>query len=198
MVLIAQQPAIKAQKQLASDNDDHPYARKTKLGWGIVGRTSPHAGAMDDSVVVYRTLTQEVEINNEKRVNLIVVFPTKTKEVINPSQVKDIFELDFNDRKSDDSPFSHDDSKLMSKMKQGVHQLKDGHYELPLPLKNDNVKLPNNKALVEKRINKLKGKLEKDDQHHTNYKAFINNMITNGYAEVVPTKDLDRNDGEVW
>ena len=58
--------AIKAQEQIASDNDEHPYARKTNLGWGIIGGTSPHRGAMDDSLVVYRTVTQEVEINEEK------------------------------------------------------------------------------------------------------------------------------------
>ena len=65
-------------------------------------------------------------------------------------------------------------------------------------LQNDNVKLPNNKLLVEKRLNKLRGKLEKDDQHYANYKVFVNEMTNKGYAEVVPAKDLDRNDGKVW
>ena len=86
----------------------------------------------------------------------------------------------------------------MDKMKQGVHQLKDGHYELPLPLKNDEVKLPNNRILAEGRLKKLKTKLEKDSQHKTKYKMFIDDMTTKCYAEIVPAQDLIRNDGKVW
>ncbi|XP_063878734.1 uncharacterized protein LOC135110395 [Scylla paramamosain] len=189
--------AIMAEEQIAGDSKKHPYARRTELGWGIIGKISPHSSPMEDTVVVYRTVTQEVEINEEKRVNFLVV-PTKTKEMINPSQVRDMFELDFSDRKSADTPLSYEDKRFMSKMKEGVHQLKDGHYELPLPLKDDNVKLPNNKLLAEQRLKKLRAKLEKDNQHEGDYKVFMDDMITKGYAEVVPTKDLVRNDGKVW
>ncbi|XP_063872995.1 uncharacterized protein LOC135107264 [Scylla paramamosain] len=118
--------------------------------------------------------------------------------MINPSQVRDMFELDFSDRKSADTPLSYEDKRFMSKMKEGVHQLKDGHYELPLPLKDDNVKLPNNKLLAEQILKKLRAKLEKDNQHKGDYKVFMDDMITKDYAEVVPTKDLVRNDGKVW
>ena len=139
-----------------------------------------------------------MQISKERKVNFLVV-PTKTKEVINPSQVRDMFELDFNDRKTADTPpLSYEDKMFMNKMKEGVHQLEDGHYELPLPLKDDNVKLPNNKMLAQQRLNKLKVKLEKDNQHRSDYKMFIDDMITKGYAEVVPTRDLVRNDGKVW
>ena len=139
-----------------------------------------------------------MQISKERKVNLLVV-PTKTKEVINPSQVRDMFELDFNDRKTADTPpLSYEDKMFMNKMKEGVHQLEDGHYELPLPLKDDNVKLPNNKMLAQQTLNKLKVKLEKDNQHRSDYKMFIDDMITKGYAEVVPTRDLVRNDGKVW
>ena len=66
-----------------------------------------------------------------------------------------MFELDFNERNSADVPLSYEDRQFVNKMKAGVHQLEDRHYELPLPLKNDNVKLPNNKALAEYRLTKL-------------------------------------------
>ncbi|XP_063860018.1 uncharacterized protein LOC135100737 [Scylla paramamosain] len=189
--------AIMAEEQIAGDSKKHPYAPRTELGWGIIGRISPHSSPLEDAVVVYRTVTQKVEINEEKRVNFLVV-PTKTKEMANPSQVRDMFELDFSDRKSADTPLSYEDKRFMSKMKGGVHQLKDGHYELPLPRKDDNVKFPNNKLLAEQRLNKLRAKLGKDNQHKGDYKVFMDDMITKGYAEVVPTKDLVRNDGKVW
>ena len=119
--------ALKAQEQIADDNDDHPCARKTKLGWGIIGGMSP---PMQSTVVVYRTVAQEVEIRDERKVNFLVV-PTETKELISPSQVREMLELDFNDKGSADTPLSYEDKMFIKTMKEGVYQLKDGHYELP-------------------------------------------------------------------
>lgn len=33
---------------------------------------------------------------------------------------------------------------------------------------------------------------------HTEYKAFLKEMIDNGYAEMIPVDQLTRNDGELW
>ena len=41
-----------------------------------------------------------------------------------------------------------------------THQLEDRHYELPLPLKNNNVKLPNNKALAEHKTYEANGRFQ--------------------------------------
>ena len=100
-----------AQEQTADDNDDHPCARKTKLGWGIIGGTSP---PMESTVVVYITVAQEVEIRDERKVNFLVV-PTKTKELISPSQVREMLELDFNDKGSADTPLSYEDKMFIKK-----------------------------------------------------------------------------------
>ena len=39
----------------------------------------------------------------------------------------------------------------------------DGHYELPLPLKDGDIRLPNDPAAVMKRLESLKRKFIKDD-----------------------------------
>ena len=49
----------------------------------------------------------------------------------------------------------------------------DGYYELPLPLKDEDIRLPNNRAAVMKRLVSLKRKFEKDDP------KIINRKITN-------------------
>ena len=52
--------------------------------------------------------------------------------------------------------------------------------------------------LAQQRLKKLKTKLERDNQHESDYKMFIEDMITKGYAEAVPATDLVTNYGKVW
>ena len=82
--------------------------------------------------------TQEVEICDERSVKFLV--PTEIKEVISPSQVKDMLGFEFNDRKTANSPLSYGNKISMNKTKDEDHQLKDGHYEL------------NNKILAQQRF----------------------------------------------
>ena len=49
-------------------------------------------------------------------------------------------------------------------MKEGIHQTDDGHYEMPLPLKNNDAELPINKELALSRLMKLKQRLKSDAQ----------------------------------
>ncbi|CAI5649405.1 unnamed protein product [Oreochromis niloticus] len=74
----------------------------------------------------------------------------------------------------------------------------DGHYSIALPLRNKRIKMPNNRKVAEQRALHLKRKLERNTPFHTEYSAFMSNIITKGYAVKVPEKDLGRDDGKVW
>ena len=188
--------AIKPKEIIVGDEDD-PYGLKTHLGWGVVGQAVKESKIVSDDVArAFRTIAHEVVINEERKVSFAVV-PTQTKELINPMQVRNMFELDFSEKGIDNNPFSYDDKQFLKRMKEGVHQ-RDGHYELPLPLKSDNIKLPNNKDMAMHRVMKLKAKFLRDRKYHQEYKDFMKDLIDKGYAETVPTKDLQRADGQVW
>jgi hypothetical protein len=49
----------------------------------------------------------------------------------------------------------------------------NGHYEINLPLKEDNVRMPNNKPQVVQRVRYLVKKFEKSDQFYSDYKTLI-------------------------
>ena len=57
----------------------------------------------------------------------------------------------------------------------------DGHYELPLPFR-DNVLLPNNKFQAEKRLKSIQRKMERSPEFKSNNVEFMNNLIEEGYA----------------
>ena len=74
----------------------------------------------------------------------------------------------------------------------------DGHYTLDLPFKDDDVKLPNNRPIALQRLQSLKRKLKKNEMFHDEYSAFLNDVIAQGYAEVVPQEELGGVEGRTW
>ena len=115
-----------------------------------------------------------------------------------PAQVRQMMEVDFSERKSTEQPMSLDDKKFMQKMKQGIRQEEDGHYEMPLPFREEEPRMPNNRSLAMHRLAKLKIRLENDEQYRNDYVAFMNDIIEKNYAERVPEQDLSSNDGRTW
>ena len=69
------------------------------------------------------------------------------------------------------------------------------HFEIPLPLKNRSVKLPNNRSMAEKRLHCLKSRLIKNPEFFADYKGFIEDLLIKGYAKKSTEKTLD---GLTW
>lgn len=59
----------------------------------------------------------------------------------------------------------------------------DGHYELLLPLKDEDIWLSNNRAATIKPLESLRSKFEKDDRLLKKYKNFIEELMEKGYAK---------------
>ena len=69
------------------------------------------------------------------------------------------------------------------------------HYQRPLPLKNPNVKLPNNRKVAERRLLYLNKWLMKDDKFHQQYAEFIQEILEKAYARELKSTAQD---GRVW
>lgn len=76
--------------------------------------------------------------------------------------------------------------------------LVDGYYSVGLPLRQDDVKLPNNRTVAEQRALSLKRRFNRDSSFHADYTNFMSDIISKGYAESVPARDLERCDSRVW
>lgn len=194
-------PKALAPKQVIPPVDDGPYAQKTDLGWGIVGVVDPDKVKVSENDVIgfsHFIVTSEVPAvckigtgNFSNRVQ--VCFKSKVKEIVSPSEITRLFELEFNERNLGTS-YSQDDRKFLSILKSGVRQLDDGHYQLPLPLKTSEI-LPNNKSLALYRLNHLKRKLTNDIVYANDYCAFMEGVIDKGYAEKIPVSEWGKSSG---
>ncbi|KAJ8349548.1 hypothetical protein SKAU_G00246780 [Synaphobranchus kaupii] len=83
---------------------------------------------------------------------------------------------------------SQEDKRLIKIMESSA-ELKDGHYQLPLPFMEDDLKIPNNRHLAEQRISSLK-KFHRNESFLEEYKTFIEGIISSGHAELVPQEQL--------
>ncbi|XP_066911588.1 uncharacterized protein [Clytia hemisphaerica] len=90
--------------------------------------------------------------------------------------------------------FSQNDKKFM-KMMQEESKFVDGQYVLPLPFRDRNTNVPNNRGQAVKRAIYLKKKLTANDKFFTDYQAFMKTIIDKGYA--VPCQ-TEPNDGKTW
>ena len=116
-------------REIIPGNDDDPYAKRTALGWGIIGMTAPDATGYDDGVKVNRIISCEDQFSPKKICHFAL--KTYTRKILTPAQVNHLFELDFNDPRLSDQALLHEDRTFMSKVSKNIHQRCDGHYEMP-------------------------------------------------------------------
>ena len=99
---------------------------------------------------------------------------------------------------TDDQGLSRDDLKFMNIVEDSVTQCGDGHYQMPPPLRNPHVFMPENRVQAERRALCLKRKFSRDPKFRDDYVAFLEEVIKEGFAEKVPSDVLKRPDGMVW
>lgn len=88
--------AIKLTEVIPGREDD-PYAKKTALGWGVIGVVNPNKSEEDDNHSSrHRIASLEVQPSNGKRMSHFAV-KTQAKEVFAPAEWARMLELDFNE-----------------------------------------------------------------------------------------------------
>ena len=180
--------AIKPKEVIAGKSED-PYAVRTLLGWSIVGPASRSETPLDEDGVVTcnRIIAHE---NTPETSHVSFILEDKTKEVINPSYVKQMLETDFAEAK-DLTPqgLSKEDRRFLNIAETHIHRRDDGHYELPLLLKESFKGLPNNREDAVWRMYHLKKRFMSptNEEYKKEYMKFMGDMIENGYAERAPS-----------
>ena len=77
---------------------------------------------------------------------------------------------------------SFEENKFMKLMNEETVFV-NGHYQTPLPLKNPDVKFPDNRKQAEKRLQNLEKKLHRNHKFYEDYRMFMEDMLKCGYAE---------------
>ena len=176
-----------------SGEEGQPFAQKSVLGWTIVGCTQGY----DDEIgvshrIIARQVLPPVKSSCKLKNEVHFVYRNKIKEVVTPSDIVKVFESDFVERNNEEGTVSQEDLQFLAKLREGITHRRDGHYEMPLPFKEDVINLPNNKTCAEHRLRSLKRRLEGDKVYYRNYTAFMEEIVSRGETERVPEIEMDR------
>ena len=155
--------------------EDGPDAVKTPLGWIIYGPNSHFLCEKDD-----RAISNVLNI--------------KIEQIYDGPPLKDpnVSEIDCGLTTKN----SREDREAYDKMKRSV-KLVDGHLQLPLLWKAEKVVLPESRKMADMRLMHLKRRLVKDESLRKKYAEVMQSYLLEGYAEVVPAKEL-QDSGRSW
>lgn len=186
--------ALEPIKVIPSKNGG-PYAYLTRLGWCIAGPISGMSTEVKNHLVA---------VQNEETGQLANHFFKLSSREVKDNTLKEMllsmYKIDFNENatvnESLADKYSQEESRFLEMMKTNI-QLKDGHYELPLPFRDKDVQMPDNRKLALVRLNHLKKKLERNEKLSNDYISFMEELFKEGFA--VTVKDTSNHpNGNVW
>ena len=119
------------------------------IGCGIVGLLTIKEESVDSCIDVNRIVILQVLFEQERK-HCHFALKTQVKEVLTTDQINRMFDLEFSEREENQAL-----SQFLENASQGIYRQPDKH-ELPLPLRNPNVILPNNREKALVRLNSLK------------------------------------------
>jgi len=118
----------------------------------------------------------------------LMVLPVRVyDEELLRKQMLRMFDHEFSEDRSnaDDKAFSAEDELFLDLMKESAKKV-DGHYQLSLPWKDTDIRLPFNRSMALKRLQSLKRKFERDDSLFALYQDKMDALLRDGYAKKFP------------
>ena len=185
-----------------------PWAQRLSLGWTIIGQMCLDLAGGPAHVLVRRTsLLPASPINAKRR----MVEPQCYELVPCPNQLRvkesftdrdqgtesDVFQTT---REDNDVSLSCEDQRFLEIMESNVHRNHHGNWEMPLPFRREDVKMPNNRSQAVNRLNGLIRTLRRKPQMEKDYIEFMQKILDKGHASPVPPGDFraKSQSGKVW
>jgi hypothetical protein len=179
-----------APRNCVTGKDNQPFGVQTDLGWSIVGGSkAPPTEAFDSIGLTHRVLAVQTPAQVEHIENYDVRYVCKTQvKEATASDFLLMMEKDF--QGEDTKQMSQDDMTFLQIVKEGIHQREDGYYEMPLPFRNGEPNLPNNRQAALHRAMGLKKQFVKRPRYQEHYTAFMREILQRGDAEKVPPDEV--------
>lgn len=145
-----------------------------------------------------RIVSQEIGDSPSKTLGHFVL-KTRVKKFFAQHKSTRCSEFDSNEGSKEEQVLSFQDRWFLEIMSSNLCHREDNHSELPLPLKDQTLEMPNNKEMALNHLGKLKQRLKRDRHYREHYQAFMRETIMKrSQAERVPINELFLNNGRVW
>ena len=183
-------PQVFISRKEVSRKDHEPFARLTDLGWILMGNTAwPASGSMKaphSHTIVNMTVAQPI---NRCNITFKMKANSSHKDDILENKILKIFSSDFEATAGEIKTLSIDDIQFLRTMNKHVYRDKDGYITMPLPIKHKPG--PNRSKLMAINRFKLLQKKLSDRVLSDHYHKFMNDIISQGDAEIVPPTEQE-------
>ncbi|XP_066935299.1 uncharacterized protein [Clytia hemisphaerica] len=156
--------------EIVHSRDNGPFAFRSRLGWCITGQVKSNSSS---------TSCHRIQVQD--RTDQYFQVRKSFKDLSLKEMIIKASTLDFHES-SQLISLSQDDKRFLEIMKDIKY--KDGHYYLPLPLRDPHKIIPNNRSQCLQRAAWLKQRLLKNDRMFNDYKAFMQTNIEKGYVKL--------------
>lgn len=166
--------------RVGEDTDGEPYAVRYALGWAIHGPV----GTDENSKIPMSNF-----IHSERVMH---------SDDLLCRQVERFWAVDgVEDLGTDNLCMSKEDKEVIKLWDESVKRV-NGNYQLPIPFKLNPPELCNNRCMVENRQDSLRKRLMRNPELLKQYDNEIQALTINGYAELVPGKEVLSVPGLTW
>ena len=164
-----------------------PYGQLTDLGWSIVGATLLSDICGDHIGVSHRVLSF---VEDSPNALCRIVQNVRIREAFSEPTLGDcqrILQLDFVEHPGPlkNEPYSQEDVRFLSLVENGIKIGPNGHYQIPLPLREESLPLGSNRETAMTRLRSLEKRFRREPAYHKIYAGIIQDLIEKGYAEPV-------------
>ena len=165
--------------------DHAPYVQQTHLGWTLVGSACTDQSVSSSNVKVLKTNI----IDGMHSFSASPKFPQPHETRLDPFR-------EFAD--DEDVDLSQEDKKFLSMMNDNIH-IVDGKLSMPLPFKEENPNMPNNRSAVYHRTKTSLDRIKRDPAILSQCTKSIATSLEKGHIELVPTHELiPKEAGKCW
>ena len=182
---------------IPSENNG-PFAYQTRLGWCVSGPIDP----LDSNSKKQNNTRNQ---NGRPTSNHLCSFRSRVD--VKDNDLKEMmltmYQQDFNESPGvveNKRPrnlhlhYSQEDKRFMDMM-ENESVFENGKYTLPLPFRDAEIHVPNNRIQALQRANYLKRKMLKDENFANDYRTFMSTLIERGYVVKCNEKGKD---GMTW
>ncbi|KAL6466322.1 hypothetical protein MHYP_G00264550 [Metynnis hypsauchen] len=174
-------PTVVQENVMENPVDQHPQQLRDQIPKGVL---------QDDMSEFVKVLAEAISANRlpipeptifsgdplSSKGEVHYVCKMRIKELITPSDVIKVLESDFSERDGEEATFLQEDLCFLNKLKEEIRHKQDGHYEMPLPFKQDRPNLPDNKLCAVQHLMCLERKLKRDQKYCSDYVNFMKEL----------------------
>ena len=184
-------PKVLEPQEIIPSIDDGPYASRSILGWRIIG---PIGGGKSGSIFCHKIGTRIHMIDTASLcAGPDLILDSRVKDTSITESLEKMYHHEFPESNCEKKSLSNEDKKFVTVMEQGIEKV-DGHYQLPLPLRNPDKFFPDNKYQALQRLRSIKNKMSKDASFRKEYCDFMSKILAKGYA----VKSEECPNGKTW